>query len=165
MIRTSATAYKGVMPRVAAVLCLTLLLAGCGGDSRDRAARSAAVASPESVVRGWADDLRRGDVDGATARFAVPAIVANGTPEIRLTTRRQIRVFNETLPCGGRVTETERHHGVIIATFELTDRPGSKCDGSGNRAKAAFEVRGGKIVRWLRVPVGGGGPAPRGDLV
>ena len=116
-------------------------------------------------MRGWAADLRRGDVDAATARFAVPAIVANGTPEIRLETLRQIRFFNDTLPCGGRVTDTERHHGVIIATFVLTDRPGSKCDGAGNRAKAAFEVREGKIVRWLRVPLDGERPAPRGDVV
>ncbi len=152
------------MARIAALLCL-VLVAGCGGGSEAREARVPETASPEAVVRGWADDLRRGDLDGATGRFAVPAIVANGTPEIRLTTRRQIRFFNETLPCGGRVTETERHHGVIIATFVLTDRPGSKCDGDGNRAKAAFEVRDGKIVRWLRVPVDGERRTPPGDVV
>ncbi|HEV2811623.1 MAG TPA: hypothetical protein VGW10_00105, partial [Solirubrobacteraceae bacterium] len=122
--------------------------------------------SPESVVLAWAADMRRGDVDAATARFAVPAIVANGTPEIRLDSRAKIRVFNATLPCGGRVTKTRRHHGVIIATFVLTDRPGGDCgSGTGNTAKAAFDVRDGKIARWLRVPTGEEPPAPRGPVV
>ena len=151
-----------MIPR--ALLLPLVVLTGCGATADEPAPRPSPP-SPEAVVRGWADDLRRGDVDGATARFAVPAIVANGTPEIRLTTRREVRFFNDSLPCGGRVVETKRHQGVIIATFVLTDRPGSRCDGTGNRARAAFEVRDGRIVRWLRVPVDGEDRAPRGPVV
>ena len=154
------------MRRLAALLVLVVVAPGCGGD--ERTARESSVPggpSPESVVRGWADDLRSGDVDGATDRFAVPAIVANGTPELRLETRKEIRFFNDSLPCGSRVVATKRHYGLVIATLELTDRPGSRCDGTGHRAKAAFEVRGGKIVRWLRVPMDGESAAPRGEVV
>jgi hypothetical protein len=133
---------------------------GCGGDG-DPSPQRAAAPSAESVVRGWADDLRRGDVEAATDRFAVPALVANGTPLIRLETRLQVVHFNATLPCGGVVTATERRGKTIVATFRLTDRPGAKCDGAGNPARAAFQVRGGKIVRWVRMDLG----APRGPVV
>jgi hypothetical protein len=146
-----------VIPR--ALLLSLAFLAACGGTDED----DPAPVSPEAVVRGWAADLRRGDIDAATDRFAVPAIVANGAPEERLETRLQVRSFNEDLPCGGRVTATRRHHGLVIATFVLTSRPGARCDGTGGTARTAFEVRDGKIVRWLRVPSAGdaeGGEAP-----
>lgn len=166
MIRVAARAYTWVMRRPLALLCLALV-AGCGGGGDDAApaARKRAGPSPESVVRGWAEDLRSGDVDAATARFAIPSIVANGTPEIRLETREQVEFFNSSLPCGGRVTKTTRHHGLVIATFELTERPGGHCDGVGHSAKTAFEVKGGKITRWLRVPLDGEREAPPGDVV
>ena len=153
---------------IALLTVAAALVVGCGGDDPAEPERPrSAGPSPESVVRGWADDLRRGDVDAATDRFAVPAIVANGTPEVRLESRAEIRVFNETLPCGGRITETTRHQGLVIATFELTKRPGARCDGAGNTARAAFEVREGRIVRWLRVPAQGerDGPPPGGPVV
>ena len=148
-----------MIPR--ALLLSLALLAGCGGSEGEDPPRVA----PEAVVRGWAADLRRGDVDAATDRFAVPAIVANGTPEMRLETRLQVRSFNAELPCGGRVTATTRHHGLVIATFVLTSRPGADCDGTGGIARTAFEVRDGKIVRWLRVPVDGEPPPRPGDVV
>ena len=148
------------MRRALVLLCL-VAASGCGGDDGGDAPRP--TPSPESVVRGWAADMRRGDVDAATARFAVPAIVANGTPEIRLATRKQVRFFNETLPCGARVVATRRHHGFVIATFRLTDRPGGACgSGAGNTARTAFQVRDGKIVRWIRVPERGEPAAPSG---
>ena len=148
-----------MIPR--ALLLSTAVLAGCGGSGdEDRPSPS-----PEAVVRGWAADLRRGDIEAATDRFAVPAIVANGTPEMRLETRVQVRSFNEELPCGGRVTATRRHHGFVIATFVLTSRPGARCDGTGGKARTAFEVRDGKIVRWIRVPIGGEAEPLPGDVV
>src|SRR4051812_39706639 len=117
--------------RFALAAVFALLLAGCGdgGDGDRVPAKTPAPerASGEAVVRGWADDLRRGDVDAATDRFAVPAIVANNTPEIRLETRAQVHAFNATLPCGARATDVVPHHGVLIATFVLTNRPGGDC--------------------------------------
>ena len=154
--------------RPALLLCLAALIAGCGGsggggaDARDPG-RAGGPRSPESVVVAWANDMRRGDIEAASALFAVPATVANLSPEARLETRGAVRAFNESLPCGSRVRRMVRHHGLIIATVELTDRPGADCGtGTGNTAQAAFEVRDGKIVRWLRV-VGGDPPAEPAD--
>jgi hypothetical protein len=157
------------MARCWLLLALTVLvLGGCRGD-RDRgahpgrsASKSAApAATPQAdpadiaVVRGWSDDLRRGDVKAASARFAVPSSVANNTPVIRLETRGEVEFFNESLPCGSKLLSTERRRGLIIATFELTERPGGICgSGTGHTAQAAFEIRNGKIVRWLRVNAG-----------
>lgn len=152
-----------------ALLHLTLLAlvgaaAGCGGGGDEPRSSPAPAPAPgaEAVVRAWADDLRRGDVDAASARFAVPALVSNGTPETRLATRDAVRSFNASLPCGARVTETQRHHGLVIATFTLTERPGGDCgSGAGSSARTAFEIRDGRIFRWLRVPTGGDVRAPR----
>ena len=152
-------------PRAVACLLLTAAaFAGCGGETRqaDRFAPDEG-AEPEAVVRAWAASMRRGDVDAATRLFAVPAIVANNTPQIRLETRLQVKFFNQTLPCGGHVIAMERRGRVVVATFRLTDRPGGDCgSGTGQRAKAAFDVRGGKIVRWLRVT---DRPQPAGPVV
>ena len=153
-----------------ALLASLVAVAGCGGgdDGAKPKPRAAAGPTAEEVVRGWSEDLRRGDIDAATARFAVPAIVANGTPQVRLETRAEVFFFNDTLPCGGRVVKTERRDGLLVATFELTDRVGGDCGpGAGHRAKTAFEVRRGKIVRWLRVPMKGEDPgvAPKDPVV
>ena len=153
-----------------ALIVLALALAGCGDRAQpaattpDPAAVERPASADEAVVRGWAEDLRRGDVEAASARFALPAVVANGTPEITLKTRAEVAYFNRTLPCGGRVTEVVRHAGYLIATFELVDRVGSKCDGAGGTAQTAFEVEDGRITKWLRVP-DGGAPAPEGEAV
>ena len=86
--------------------------------------------------------MTKGDIDAATKLFAVPAIVANNTPQIRLETRLQVRFFNQTLPCGGTVVATERRGRFVVGTFRLTDRPGGDCGaGTGHTAKAAFDVR------------------------
>ena len=148
----------------AAIACLlaAVLLAGCGGAPSPLAGeRAASGDADEAVVRAWADDLRRGDVDAATARFAVPALVSNGFPEVRLDTRAKVRAFNASLSCGGRVTQLFHHHGVLIATLMLTERPGGHCEaGTGALAQTAFEVRDGHIVRWLRLPDPAPGPPP-----
>jgi hypothetical protein len=160
--------------------------AGGGGERADRAAAAQddprppaeapepspdAVPSPdvrpeagaEDVIRAWADTLRRGDVKGASAYFALPSTVSNGTPPIKLETRAEVEFFNSTLPCGAVVIATEdAPHGFVIATFRLTERPGrGRCGaGTGATARTALLVRDGHITDWLRVPDDGSSPAP-----
>ncbi|MCW2954554.1 MAG: hypothetical protein JWQ48_3724 [Conexibacter sp.] len=115
------------------------------------------------VVRAWAHTLRRGDVPGAAGYFAVPSVVANGSAPVRLSSRRALRAFNASLPCGARVVDTQpAPHGFLIATFLLTERPGAGAcgTGTGHTARVAFRIRDGRIVDWLRVqdiPAAGSG--------
>lgn len=146
-----------------------LLMAGaavsaCGGGGAEPVTTTrdptAAVVAPGvsraavTVVHRWADTLRRGDVAAAARFFALPSLVANGGPPARLRTAAAIRRFNRSLPCGARLVRADRAgHGFVIATFELTERPGAgTCGaGAGATARTAFRVRDGRIVDWLRV--------------
>jgi hypothetical protein len=106
------------------------------------------------VVRAWADSLRRGEVRAAARYFALPSLVSNGTPPIRLGTRAEAEFFNRSLPCGARVIATEpAPKGFFIATFRLTERPGAgECGtGTGETARTAFRVVDDHITDWLRV--------------
>ena len=105
-------------------------------------------------MRAWADTLRRGDVHAAARYFALPSLVSNGTPPIKLETRAEVEFFNRTLPCGAKLIDTEAApHGFFIATFRLTERPGrGECgSGTGETARTALRVRDGHITDWLRV--------------
>ena len=154
---------------------LALGIAACGGGGDDSTKlgapeqRSEAAPSPSEepaepaskvdpadvrIVRAWADALRHGDVRGAARFFAVPSLVSNGTPPIRLESRAHARFFNRTLPCGAKLIGTEpAPKGFFIATFRLTERPGEgECgDGTGETARTAFRVRDEHITDWLRV--------------
>jgi hypothetical protein len=137
------------------VLLLALLIAGCGGAAspREAPAERSAAADDVAVIRAWGIDMQHGETRRASARFGLPAVVANNTPELQLRTRAEVEFFNGTLPCGGRLVDTELRGELIVATFELTERPGGACgSGTGHRAQAAFGLRDGKIVRWIRVP-------------
>lgn len=146
--------------RIAAAI-LSALFAGCsigGGEAPDkRRAAGPARAEPGpgavSVVRDWAGRLRRSDVEGASRTFAVPALVQNGGDPQRLESRAEVRLFNESLPCGARFVRSQPIGRYVVATFRLTHRPGVRCDGPGGLAATAFLVRGGKIVEWRRVGV------------
>jgi hypothetical protein len=121
---------------LAAVVC-----AGCGS------------ATDVSVIRDWAQALRAGHVDQAASYFALPAIVENGTPPVRIVDRAQARDFNELLPCGARLIRSSRHGAYIFATFRLTNRVGGNCgSGTGLLAATAFLIRHGKIAEWRRLP-------------
>ena len=147
-----------------------LAIGACGDDRNDRTTPGAAErrsppeqpAEPDAkvdradvrVVRAWADTLRRGDVRGAARYFALPSTVSNGTAPLKLKTRAQARFFNRTLPCGAKLIAVEpAPHGFFIATFRLTERPGSgECgSGTGETARTAFRVRDEHITDWLRV--------------
>lgn len=123
-----------------------LALSGCGSGTHG------------SVIEQWARALRAGQIDKAASYFALPAIVQNGTPPVRITTRAQAREFNSLLPCGARLVATTRHGAYVYATFRLTDRVGGNCGtGAGVLAATAFLIRGGKIAAWRRLPNPGGG--------
>jgi len=149
-------------PRLAlALLAGAVLAAGAGAcrsgaddaGSRSTAAPAAPGVADANVIRRWAGSLRRGDLDGAAGFFALPVVVSNGTPPLRLVTRAQVRAFNAALPCGARLVRTVREAGYVIATFELTERPGGRCgEGTGGRAYTAFRLQDGRFAEWLRLP-------------
>ena len=161
------------MARLAALLAVVIAasaVGACGGDEDGGAAKAPArpaittlPGDPGSgvldrgavdVVRRWSDALRHGDVPAATAFFAIPSRAFNGNGIVRLRSAADARAFNESLPCGARLTAVEPSaHGYFIATFVLTERPGPGTCGSGptDTARTAFRVRGGKITDWIRV--------------
>jgi hypothetical protein len=129
-------------------------LSGCG-SSGDNSTTIAGGADPGTVkvIKGWADELRAGDVAAASKLFAVPSVVQNGTPALRLTNRQEVEAFNRSLPCGATLTEAVSADRFTIATFKLTERPGpGECGrGVGETARTAFVVRKGLITQWRRV--------------
>ncbi|MDX6724856.1 MAG: hypothetical protein QOD73_3260 [Solirubrobacteraceae bacterium] len=154
----------------AAVLAgLALVAGGCGSGHQlaktpppKRAAtptpppvpqRKPAAAADVAVIRGWADALRHGKLERAVGYFAIPSVVSNGTSPIRLTSRSDVRFFNRTLPCGAKVVKAVDTGAFVVATFELTERPGPGVCGSGvgGRASTAFLIRHHRIVQWRRV--------------
>ena len=114
-----------------------------------------------NVIRDWARALTAGDLDKAASYFALPAIVENGTPPVRITDRAQARLFNELLPCGARLVSTAPDGAYTYATFRLTNRAGGDCGaGTGALAATAFLIRNGKIAEWRRLPNPGSGQQP-----
>jgi hypothetical protein len=165
-------------------LATALTLAACGGSSAGHSTQSQPrtqgkpnlenppqrpsktpglhKATPESVavINGWADSLRAGHVKKAATYFDLPVIIQNAGPAVRLTTRREVLLFNRTLPCGAHVVKTVAGERYTVATFVLTERPGSpsRCGATGQLAATAFLLRHGKISEWRRVLV----PPPLG---
>ena len=141
-------------------------LAGCGGGHGSDKVRAVPRTEPgaAAVIRRWADTLRRGDVRGAASFFALPSVVSNGTPPVRLNTRADAWLFNASLPCGARLIRTRSFGRFTTATFRLTERPGAGTCGSGVglTARTTFVISGGKIREWRRVP---DRPAPSGRTV
>ena len=143
-------------PAFAALVAAALLL-GCGGDGGEEGDSPPAVpggAEPEDVqvIDEWSTALREGDVEAAADYFELPSIAQNGTPAVQMETREDVVAFNEALPCGAELVRAETDGPYIVATFELTERPGEgECgDGVGAEAKTAFLIKDGKIARWLR---------------
>jgi hypothetical protein len=151
----------------AAALAAALALAACGGDGDEGgegAVEFPGGADPEAarVIDEWSTALREGDVEAAADYFALPSIAQNGTPVLDLSEREDVVAFNEALPCGAELLEASEEDRYVIATFELTDRPGGDCgEGVGNTARTAFVIEDGKITEWLRAP--NGTPLPPAD--
>jgi hypothetical protein len=124
------------------------------------------------VIRLWSEALRRSDVKAASALWAVPSKVQNGTPVIPLASVQDVRTFNGSLSCGSQLVSALGATGstFIVAVFKLTQRPGADCGtGTGQHARTAIRVRDGKIVEWYRLPDDPGAPAasppPAGPVV
>jgi limonene-1,2-epoxide hydrolase len=132
---------------LALVIVLAAALSGCGGGS------SGSASQPEDVIRAWSKALQTGDGVAAASYFTVPAVVENGTPPIKLSSRAEVIFFNMTLPCGGEVERTSQRGDYTDVIFKLTDRPGGDCGtGAGQEVATAFLVRNGKITEWRRLP-------------
>jgi hypothetical protein len=173
---------KWSTPRRRSLACLgaALVVAGCGGGSNQKDAKSTPrqtkspasgqtqttpkkpnlhPASPQKVaiVRHWVDELRAGHVNKASTYFSVPVLVANASTPITLRTTHDVRLFNKSLPCGARVVRAVANGGpYTIVTFKLTERVGSPVgcgSGLGHLAATAFAFRHGKISQWIRVTV------------
>ncbi|MBV8733731.1 MAG: hypothetical protein JO120_03005 [Solirubrobacterales bacterium] len=113
------------------------------------------------VIRAWARALTAGELEKAASYFTLPAIVENGTPPVRVTSRAQVLEFNQLLPCGARLVATVRRGVYTYATFRLTQRVGGDCGaGTGALAATAFLIRDGKIAEWRRLPNPGSGRQP-----
>jgi len=152
---------------IAALATLSIaLLSGCGSSSSGTSVPGGANPDAVQVIEQWADELRAGDVIAASERFAIPSVVQNGTPPIRLTDRREVEAFNRSLPCGAKLTEAIQSGKFTIATFELTERPGpGDCgNGVGETAKTAFVIRDALITEWRRV-VDVGTPTTTGPVI
>ena len=159
-----------VLPALPAVL--VLLLAGCAsttllGSGRPVPAAAAASASgrPDhpaptaavTVIRGWADALRRGDVRGAARYFTIPSVFVDGSgPAVRIRSLGQAEAANEALPCGAKLISATQHGPFVNALFRLTGRPGpggGTCGtGAGQTARTNFIIVAGRITVWLRAP-------------
>lgn len=148
-----------------------VILAACGteegsqpGNERDGISppEVAGDADPKAVgvIAAWSEALRSGDIDAAAEKFAIPSVAENG-PLIRIESEADARLFNRSLPCGGRLIRAEGEGDFTTATFRLTERPGpGSCGpGTGQTAEAAFVIRDGEILEWRRVGTGQS-PAP-----
>jgi hypothetical protein len=122
---------------------LALIGAACGGGST----------SAEGVVRAWSSAVNAGDNQTAADQFATHAEIVQGGVEQRFRTRADAVDWNAGLPCSGRIVQLETRGAEVTATFVLGDRPASRCDGPGAKARAVIRVRHGKIVLWHQVPV------------
>lgn len=151
----------------AVIGALTIALGGCGSTTRllhSTAQRPAPIASPGvpagvvSVIRGWSDALRSGDVTAASRYFGIPSIFATGSgPPLALRTLTQVEVANAGLPCGAELISVRRQGRYVGALFRLTNRPGPGGEhgcgtGAGLTARTDFLVRHGRIVQWVRAP-------------
>ena len=113
------------------------------------------------VIRLWSQAMSASRIDRATSLWTVPATVQNGTPVVRLATRGDVRLFNDSLSCGSQlVSARSGGSGFTIAVFKLTKRPRAECTGVGNDARVAIFVRDGRIAEWYRLPADPDAPAP-----
>ena len=153
---------------LAGLLCVLALGACGGGDGPGSAHDIPGGADPDDVrvIDDWARTLREGDIDGAARYFAIPSVAENGPTLIEIRDREDARLFKASLPCGAELVRAVSEGDFVVATFELTERPGPGSCGSGTGAAAqtAFVIEDGRIVEWRRVGAGGEEEAPSSSI-
>ena len=157
------------MPRrlIALLIAAVIPLSSCGGDdgspfTPEPAEEEAATEGPAEdveVIEAWVEAVSESDMDAAAEFFAIPSVAENGIT-VRIETRDDAVLFNESLPCGAELESTESQGEFITATFRLKQRPGvPACPGDGNVAHTSFVIEDGAIVEWRRVAL----PGPEAD--
>ena len=135
------------MERLAALgAALAVAAAGSGA-----AQATTGTPSPAAVVRAWSKALNANDNAAAGRLFAKNARVIQGPLDALLRTQALAAVFNNSLPCAGRIVAMTVRGERVVATFVLGHRPKHTCDGPGQKAAALFVVHKGKIVLWEQI--------------
>ena len=160
-----------MLVRLALVLALVALVAGCGDDAAPDGAvtpPAAAVDAGDSAVRRRAGRQRRDasgrsrlERDGSTREtcegiarlFRLPAYVAQGQTTYRLTTREHVRLWHSGLPCSGHIVSIEIDGRFATAVFRLGHGRRTRCDAPGTLAAARFEIVKDQIRSWEQIPV------------
>jgi hypothetical protein len=168
------------------LVVLAATVAGCGSDPAERftlrtppehssadalpevraaqlrAARAAAAhptrRDARPLLRKWAEAVRHDASQRAARLFALPAVVSISQEET-LETLRQVRQFNDALPCGTRLLRVQPHGRFVIGRFALTKRPQHSCPTTGQRIRVAFALQNGLIAEWRQLAPGDE-PAP-----
>ena len=165
-----STIARSLLAQIA-VIAAALALAACGGSSDDETTATTEIpggadSAEVEVIDRWAKALNEGDVDAAAELFAIPSLAENGLV-YEIADLDDARRFNSSLPCGAILIEARPERELVVATFELTERPGpGECGaGTGGEASTAFRIVDGEIAEWLRVAdddgeTPGGEPAP-----
>jgi hypothetical protein len=104
------------------------------------------------IVLAWSAAINRNDNNAAAQLFAKGAIVAQSAVFQLVDTPTAV-LWNDGLPCAGKVVELQMVQNAVVATFVLGQRPKHHCDAPGHRAGAAFVIEHGKIKLWQQVPV------------
>ena len=90
--------------------------------------------------------MNTGDNDTAGDLFADGAEVVQPDSVMRLATHADAVAWNAALPCSGRILSVTSRADTVTVTFRLGDREESACDGPGQKVRALFRVKDGKIV-------------------
>jgi hypothetical protein len=139
---------------IAPVLALACLLASSAAlAAAPTAAEKAREQQMRAVVHEWSNRLNANDNAGVARLFALPAVVAQGSYALKLSTRKEIAEWHSGLPCSGKVVSITIHGLNAVAVFRLGDRGATKCDAPGTLAAARFMIVRGKIVLWEQVAV------------
>jgi len=156
-----------------------LALAACGSDGGRTAATVATTAAPpaspyaappsvprqgtgpadtadRAVIDRWLAALRSGDEVAAARFFAPGAKVQNASRIFTVRSLPERVQFQRVLSCGAIDREAvDGGDDFTIVTFLLVERPGADCGGgAGHEAKAAIQIRRGRITGWYRLPGG-----------